>query len=149
MVLMAGAFGADQRLVAFMQYLRVLIVSVAAAFIARPLGGYVAAFRSRCRSSWFPPIEPVAFAATIADRRRGAWRRTGCCACRRRNFFGAMVIGFGVLHLGFGHRDAAAALAAGGQLRRDRLGDRPELQPARSSPMPRAPCRSSSPRSPR
>ncbi|MFC5585406.1 AbrB family transcriptional regulator [Nitratireductor kimnyeongensis] len=35
MVLMAGAFGADQRLVAFMQYLRVIFVTVAAAFIAR------------------------------------------------------------------------------------------------------------------
>ncbi|GHC65426.1 ammonia monooxygenase [Limoniibacter endophyticus] len=34
MVLMAGEFGADMRLVAFMQYLRVIIVTVAAAFVA-------------------------------------------------------------------------------------------------------------------
>lgn len=35
MVAMAGDFGADVRLVAFMQYLRVLFVATAAAFVAR------------------------------------------------------------------------------------------------------------------
>ena len=56
MVLMAGAFGADQRLVAFMQYLRVIFVSMTAALVAKmwvdTSGIEVPAI------IWFPPIEP-------------------------------------------------------------------------------------------
>lgn len=56
MVLMAGAFGADQRLVAFMQYLRVIFVTIAAALIARFFvdvpGSALAATR------WFPAVQP-------------------------------------------------------------------------------------------
>lgn len=61
MVLMAGAFGADQRLVAFMQYLRVIFVSMTAALIARvdTSGIEIPAI------IWFPPIDPLAFAATL------------------------------------------------------------------------------------
>ena len=63
MVLMAGAFGADQRLVAFMQYLRVIFVSMTAALVAKmwvdTSGIEVPAI------VWFPPIEPTAFAATL------------------------------------------------------------------------------------
>jgi membrane AbrB-like protein len=63
MVLMAGAFGADQRLVAFMQYLRVIFVSMTAALVARmwvdTSGVEIPAI------VWFPPIDPQAFAATI------------------------------------------------------------------------------------
>ncbi|TIS56887.1 MAG: AbrB family transcriptional regulator [Mesorhizobium sp.] len=63
MVLMAGAFGADQRLVAFMQYLRVIFVSMTAALIARmwvdTSGIEIPAV------VWFPPIQPAAFAATL------------------------------------------------------------------------------------
>nr|WP_287246324.1 AbrB family transcriptional regulator [Mesorhizobium sp.] len=61
MVLMAGAFGADQRLVAFMQYLRVILVSMTAALVARvdTSGIEIPAI------IWFPPIDPIAFAATI------------------------------------------------------------------------------------
>ena len=64
MVLMADAFGADARLVAFMQYLRVIFVSIAAAVIARlwvDTSGVAAP-----AVVWFPPIEWPAFAATIA-----------------------------------------------------------------------------------
>jgi membrane AbrB-like protein len=54
MVLMADAFGADARLVAFMQYLRVILVTVGAALIARlwvdTSGVTVPA------TIWFPPI---------------------------------------------------------------------------------------------
>jgi hypothetical protein len=64
MVLMAGAFGADARLVAFMQYLRVIFVSVAAALIARlwvdTSGVQLPA------TIWFPAIEWPAFSATLA-----------------------------------------------------------------------------------
>lgn len=61
MVLMAGAFGADQRLVAFMQYLRVIFVSMTAALVARvdTSGIEIPAI------IWFPPIDPLAFAATL------------------------------------------------------------------------------------
>jgi membrane AbrB-like protein len=64
MVLMAEAFGADARLVAFMQYLRVIIVSLTAAMVARlwvDTSGVVAA-----PIVWFPPIDAPAFAATVA-----------------------------------------------------------------------------------
>nr|WP_050898805.1 AbrB family transcriptional regulator [Mesorhizobium alhagi] len=64
MVLMADAFGADARLVAFMQYLRVIFVSVAAALIARlwidTSGVELPA------TIWFPVIEWPAFSATLA-----------------------------------------------------------------------------------
>ncbi|RWC23476.1 MAG: AbrB family transcriptional regulator [Mesorhizobium sp.] len=63
MVLMAGAFGADQRLVAFMQYLRVIFVSVTAALVAKmwvdTSGIEVPAV------IWFPPIDPTAVAGTL------------------------------------------------------------------------------------
>ena len=63
MVLMAGAFGADQRLVAFMQYLRVIFVSMTAAIVAKmwvdTSGVEIPAI------VWFPPIDRKAFAATI------------------------------------------------------------------------------------
>ncbi|MER9615632.1 AbrB family transcriptional regulator [Mesorhizobium sp. M0207] len=63
MVLMAGAFGADQRLVAFMLYLRVICVSMTAALVAKlwvdtsgiEVPGIV----------WFPPIDPQGLAATF------------------------------------------------------------------------------------
>ena len=64
MVLMAEAFGADARLVAFMQYLRVVIVTLAAAFVARlwvDTSGITPP-----TTIWFPPIDWAAFAATIA-----------------------------------------------------------------------------------
>ncbi len=64
MVLMAGAFGADARLVAFMQYLRVILVSVAAALIARlwvDTSGV-----EPPPSIWFPAIEWSAFTTTLA-----------------------------------------------------------------------------------
>ncbi|MGO4834828.1 AbrB family transcriptional regulator, partial [Rhizobiaceae sp. 2RAB30] len=63
MVLMADAFGADARLVAFMQYLRVIFVSVAAALIARMFvdtSGVEAP-----ALVWFPAIDAPAFATTI------------------------------------------------------------------------------------
>lgn len=64
MVLMASAFGADARLVAFMQYLRVIIVTVAAALVARlwvETSGVVAP-----ATIWFPAINWTAFMTTVA-----------------------------------------------------------------------------------
>lgn len=64
MVLMAEAFGADVRIVAFMQYLRVIMVSLAAALIARfwvDTSGVEAP-----AVIWFPQIDWAAFSATLA-----------------------------------------------------------------------------------
>jgi membrane AbrB-like protein len=64
MTLMAEASGADMRLVAFMQYVRVVFVAVVASGVARfstgSAPGTVAAI------VWFPPVAWGAFAATIA-----------------------------------------------------------------------------------
>lgn len=98
MVLMAGAFGADQRLVAFMQYLRVLMVSVAAALVA---GLWVdTSGVSAPAHPWFPPIQPVALATTLAVV-VGGMAAGRLLRLPTPNFFGAMVVGF-VAHLGLG-----------------------------------------------
>ncbi|KQZ14357.1 ammonia monooxygenase [Mesorhizobium sp. Root554] len=64
MVLMAGAFGADQRLVAFMQYLRVIFVSMAAALIARMWVDTTGLEPPAI--VWFPPLDLPVFAGTLA-----------------------------------------------------------------------------------
>lgn len=62
MILMAESYGADMRLVAFMQYLRVVFVALVATAVARiwagPGGGAVA-------TDWFPPLHAPAFGATL------------------------------------------------------------------------------------
>ncbi len=64
MTLMAESGGADMRLVAFMQYARVVLVAVVASGVARfcttSAPGAVAAI------VWFPPVTWDAFAATLA-----------------------------------------------------------------------------------
>jgi uncharacterized protein len=64
MVLMAEAFGADAQLVAFMQYLRVVCVAVAASLIARFWVDTTGA--SPPPIIWFPPLDPLSFAGTLA-----------------------------------------------------------------------------------
>jgi uncharacterized protein len=64
MTLMAESFGADMRLVAFMQYLRVVVVAVVATVIARlftPSGAGTA-----WHLDWFPHVAWPSFAATAA-----------------------------------------------------------------------------------
>lgn len=64
MVLMAETFGADARLVAFMQYLRVIFVSVAAALVARlwvDTSGTTVP-----EKIWFPSIDWLPFGSTLA-----------------------------------------------------------------------------------
>ena len=69
MVLMSDAYGADMRLVAFMQYLRVVFVatlaSVVAAVWTSGTGGAPAVV-------WFPPVDWPAFAETLAVIAGGA-----------------------------------------------------------------------------
>lgn len=70
MVAMSADFGADMRLVAFMQYLRVLFVVAAAAIVAHAMsdGQALAAARERI---WFPPLS-YWFLVTVAIGLAGA-----------------------------------------------------------------------------
>ncbi len=96
MVLMAGAFGADVRLVAFMQYLRVIMVSVAAALVARlwvdipttDQPGHI----------WFPTLDWPAFGATIAIATVGGYAGQ-LLRLPSPYFLGAVILGM-ILHLG-------------------------------------------------
>jgi membrane AbrB-like protein len=63
MVLMAEAFGADVRLVAFMQYLRVIFVAVAAAIVARFFAE--ASDVPALAVVWFPAIDATSFSWTV------------------------------------------------------------------------------------
>jgi len=97
MVLMAGAFGADVRLVAFMQYLRVIMISIAAASIARlwvdTSGGEAPAH------IWFPHLDRLAFGATLAIAAIGGFVGW-LCRLPSPYFLGAVILG-GILHIGF------------------------------------------------
>lgn len=64
MMLMAGEFGADARVVAFMQYLRVVIVAAVASVLARLW--IHAGVEAPREIVWFPPVEWISFAETIA-----------------------------------------------------------------------------------
>jgi membrane AbrB-like protein len=63
MIMMAEAYGADMRLVAFMQYFRVILVSVVATAVARiwAPGGAAAA-----SVAWLGPVQWLPFAETLA-----------------------------------------------------------------------------------
>ncbi|MBO0757714.1 MAG: AbrB family transcriptional regulator, partial [Bradyrhizobiaceae bacterium] len=63
MTLMAESYGADIRLVALMQYLRVVVVAVLATVVARL---YSAASGPAPHVDWFPQIDWLPFAATAA-----------------------------------------------------------------------------------
>lgn len=69
MVAMAGEFGADVRLVAFMQYLRVLFVAAAAALVAHIS---MADQGAPAAILWFPALD-YRFAATVFVAATGAW----------------------------------------------------------------------------
>jgi uncharacterized protein len=63
MVFMAGEFGADTRLVAFMQYLRVVLVASVATVVARL---WVGPHAPAIALAWFPPLHALPFAETLA-----------------------------------------------------------------------------------
>ncbi|VFU09156.1 AbrB family transcriptional regulator [Methylocella tundrae] len=71
MTLMAGAYGADARLVAFMQFLRVVFVTLAASLVARLFA--VATGAPRPSLDWFPALSWPSFIATLALAGLGAW----------------------------------------------------------------------------
>ena len=98
MVLMAGAFGADARLVAFMQYLRVIFVSISAALIA---GLWVDTSGVEAPPSiWFPAIEWLPFATTLAIAAAGGLAGR-LLRLPSPYFLGAAILG-AVVHLGLG-----------------------------------------------
>jgi uncharacterized protein len=64
MMLMAGAFGADARLVAFMQYLRVVLVAAIATLVARLWVGPTGA--AAADAGWFAAVHWSGLVATLA-----------------------------------------------------------------------------------
>jgi len=69
MVLMSEAFGADRRLVAMMQYLRVLMVALAAMLLAQLRGGAPTA----TATDWLSLGDPAAVALTLAFAALAGW----------------------------------------------------------------------------
>ncbi len=63
MLVMSDAYGADTRLVAFMQYLRVVFVAAAASLVARYWAGIDGTGPAIV---WFGPIDPISFGETLA-----------------------------------------------------------------------------------
>ncbi|MEH2921916.1 AbrB family transcriptional regulator [Samsonia erythrinae] len=101
MVAMAGEFGADVRLVAFMQYLRVLMVTASAAFVARLSLGDEAAENS-AMLVWFPELD-WRFLATLGVAFGSAWLgrrlRIPSGALLGPMVIGSMLHASGTLHL--------------------------------------------------
>jgi membrane AbrB-like protein len=64
MTIMAEEYGADIRLVAFMQYLRVVVVAGVAAAVARTFGA--ATGHASAATVWFPHVDWLALAETMA-----------------------------------------------------------------------------------
>jgi len=62
-VFMAGEFGADTRLVAFMQYLRVVLVATFATVVARL---WIGPHPPPAALAWFPPLHWLPFVQTLA-----------------------------------------------------------------------------------
>ena len=95
MVLMADAFGADARLVAFMQYFRVILVSLAAALIA---GLFVDTEGiAQPATVWFPALRWPDFAATLGIALVGALLGS-LLRLPSPYFLGTMILGV-ALHL--------------------------------------------------
>jgi hypothetical protein len=95
MTLMAEAGGADMRLVAFMQYLRVVLVAVVASGVARFVGAGGGVIAS---TVWFPPLAAGPLAVTVG---LAAFAAAG--GSLLRSAAGPMLIAFGVggvLHAG-------------------------------------------------
>jgi membrane AbrB-like protein len=64
MMVMAGEYGADARLVAFMQYVRVVMVAIVASIVAR-MWVNAPVVSAEAPGSWFAPIEILPFFETL------------------------------------------------------------------------------------
>jgi uncharacterized protein len=74
MTLMAASYGADTRLVAFMQYLRVVCVAVVASLVAHLfVESGVPEAAPPVAIDWFPPVSPWAFLVTMVLALGGSW----------------------------------------------------------------------------
>lgn len=98
MTIMSESYGADMRLVAFMQYLRIVLVAATAALVARMFGvnpeHHVAP-----EMVWFPPVDWLAFGKTMVIA------AIGPVIARRLNipagaFLVPMVVGIVLTHFG-------------------------------------------------
>jgi len=98
MVLMADAFGADARLVAFMHYVRVIMVSVIAALIAQLFVD--TSHVEHAAAAWFPTILPVPFAMTLFVALAGA-AAGRLCRLPSGDFLGPLILAV-ALHIGGG-----------------------------------------------
>ena len=100
MTLMAESYGADVRLVALMQYSRVLVVAAVAALVARMFG--VAAHQAQA-IVWFPPTNWIALAETLALAVAGPvaarYLRIPAGAFLVPLVVGAVLVHFGWLHI--------------------------------------------------
>lgn len=101
MMLMAEGCGADFRLVAFMQYLRVAFVAITASVVGRLwLPENVRNAMAAHATVWFPAFHPAAFAGTLvlvaASLAVGIWSRVTAAF-----LIAPLVIG-SVVHIGFG-----------------------------------------------
>jgi membrane AbrB-like protein len=100
MMVLAPAFGADPRLVAFMQYLRVVCVAGIAIVVARLWVGPTAAAPDLM---WFPAVPWVDFAATLAlagvGMAAGLWLNIPGGALLVPMVAGALLEGLGLVHV--------------------------------------------------
>ena len=62
MVVLADAYGDDPRIVAFMQYLRMVCVAGTAALVAH---AWVSVAADTAATDWFPPLHPATFGPTV------------------------------------------------------------------------------------
>jgi membrane AbrB-like protein len=101
MMVLAGAFGADARLVAFMQYLRVVIVAALASIVARVWIGPAAAAAGPM--DFFPAVAWTDFGATLAIAGLGAavglWRRLPAGALLVPLVVGGLTEASGLAHI--------------------------------------------------
>ena len=99
MVLMAGAFGADARLVAFMQYLRVVMVATAASAVAAMIG----AGGHAQHVALLAAIDPADLAATLlliaASAVVGPWCRLPAGPLLLALFFGTALQDTGLIRI--------------------------------------------------
>jgi membrane AbrB-like protein len=98
MTIMAESYGADVRLVALMQYGRVVMVAVIAAFVTRAFGASPA--HAPAAIVWFPPVDWLALGETLA------LALVGPLIARRLNipagaFLVPMIAGIVLTHLGW------------------------------------------------
>ena len=104
MMIMAGAFGADARLVAFMQYLRVVLVAAVASLVARIWVG--AGASASLESSWWSSIATTPWSGFAAI----AW--SGFAAIAWGGFAATLLIAAGGGLIGMMLRIPAGALLA-------------------------------------